>query len=152
MPIPRLSLNIANLMELKAIELMLKKSRDNTFQQKAILQKSFDNKMLNLSLTPRPSKPKRLNDELASNYQHLRIAKAVQIKNQYNQPSRAPTPRPNPTMQPSNCAAQQAFKAQLNQLIARDSAVQKELTKKKLAKKAIEEKMAHMSHVSRMGM
>ena len=157
MAIPRLSLNIDKLMELQKLGLKLKKSNDDNVLQKRILQKSFDNKMMNLSLTPRPSKPKRLNEELISNYHHVQIAKTMQIKHQYHQPLRAlntpkPTPQPSPIMQPSSYATQQAFKAQLNQLIERDLAVQKKLSKEKLAKKALEEKMVQMECMTRMGM
>lgn len=163
MAIPRLSLNVAKLMELKERERTQKKSHDIDLLQRAIRQKSFDDKMLTLSLTPRPSKAKTLNDELNSNYYHLRLAKTMQTKNQYKQPlsaSNTNTPKPasqshpfSPTMQPSGSSTQQAYKAQMNKLLAQDLAVQKKLMKEKLAKKhAIEDKVADMERMSRMGM
>ena len=132
-----------------------KERYDNNVRLHTIQRRAFDQKMNVLSLTPRPSMIKNQNDEAHSNYDHLRLAKTMEIRNQQKQPlrtSNTPTPKPSLPVQ-NKQAVQQLLKLMLNFFLIRDLATQTKLTKEKLARKhAIEEKTAEVEHRNSIGM
>ncbi len=127
-----LELNVKRMSQLLARMEEQKKAAIQNMLKQTVRSQLFNERMVQFSLTPRPSSKKNLNDEINSNYHHLRISKAIQTANQMKHNLALASHSPKPGVHSQNAAL--SFMNQYKTVIApREAVLKKKLAQEQLA-------------------